>query len=75
MYEITFKEPTQVKFYDIEEGWLQGIAYGNVIVCACCGGVFHIATVLEEGKASGEEFPIQVYKYWADFSEFISDEE
>lgn len=42
---MIFEEPTQVQFLD-DEGTIQvGIAYGNKIICACCGGVFEMDEV------------------------------
>ena len=63
-----FDEPKQVMFADPDnEGeWIVGIAYKDEIICACCGGVFEVADVLEavpEGKQA--IFP---YEDWADIS-------
>ena len=63
-----FDEPKQVMFADPDnEGeWLVGIAYKDEIICACCGGVFEVADVLE-AVPEGEQaiFP---YEDWADIS-------
>lgn len=56
-YEI----PTQVLFID-DEGYSRvGIAYGDEIICACCGSIFEV-----------DETPVyQEMSIWTDFSEFI----
>ncbi len=66
-----FDEPTQVMFADPDnEGeWLVGIAYKDEIICACCGGVFEIADILE-AVSEGEQ-AIYPYKDWADISDGI----
>ena len=63
-----FYEPTQVMFADPDnEGeWLAGIAYKDEIICACCGGVFEIADVLE--AVPEDEQAIFPYEDWADIS-------
>ena len=40
MQGFEFNAPTQVKFYVNESGPLGGIAYGDKIICGCCGGIF-----------------------------------
>ena len=49
-----FDVPAQVKFkidpnFCEEEGnlWICGIAYHDVIICACCGGVFEMDEICE----------------------------
>ena len=38
--------PTQVKFFDPDsQETLYGIAFGDIIICACCGGVFEASEV------------------------------
>lgn len=59
----TYNAPTQVLFHsdiDTENPVLVGIAYGNEIICADCGGIFELpeCVVLQELK-------------WLDFSEYI----
>ena len=63
-----FDEPTQVVFADPDnEGkWLVGIAYKDEIICACCGGVFEIAEVLEAVPEGGQT--ICPYDDWSDIS-------
>ena len=39
-------EPMQVMFYDGED-YSVGIAYGDKIICSCCGGLFGIEDVVE----------------------------
>ena len=51
---------------DNEGEWLVGIAYKDEIICACCGGVFEVADVLE-AVPEGEQ-AIYPYEDWADIS-------
>jgi hypothetical protein len=68
-----FETPTQVKFLDDAEDELKykgGIAYGDVIVCGCCGGVVEISDLLEcfsEQEANLIIIPLE----WIDISEAI----
>ena len=59
----TYNAPTQVLFrseIDDENSVLVGIAYGNEIICADCGGIFELpeCEILEELE-------------WIDFSKYI----
>lgn len=59
----TYSKPTQVQFFtkgDDKNPALVGIAYGNEIICACCGGIFELSEckIIQELK-------------WIDFSEYI----
>ena len=41
-----FERPTQVVFIDPNDGQtMAGIAYGDEIICGCCGGIFEVAEV------------------------------
>ena len=68
-----FETPTQVKFLDEAEDepkYKGGIAYGDVIVCGCCGGVVEIGDLLEhfsEQEANLIIIPLE----WIDISEAI----
>ena len=43
MPKIYYDDPTQVKFWDADGyHWIGGVAYHDVIICGCCGGVFEI---------------------------------
>ncbi len=68
-----FETPTQVKFLDNAEDELKykgGIAYGDVIVCGCCGGVVEISDLLE--YFSDEEANLIIIPLeWIDISEAI----
>ena len=61
-----YGKPVMVKFEDPdgENEWLYGIAYGTVIICACCGGTFDIAELNEDGLEIVE-------MDWINFEEFI----
>ena len=46
---MNFERPTQVAFYNVEDRrYDAGIAYGDEIICMCCGGVISIDELLEE---------------------------
>ncbi len=57
----SFNVPTQVAYYDIEEdNYIAGIAYGDKIICLCCGGVIDIPEFLSdvEKTCPAVQFPI-----------------
>lgn len=59
----SYNKPTQVLFrseIDDENSVLVGIAYGNEIICADCGGIFELS-----------ECEIIQELEWMDFSEYI----
>lgn len=62
---MEFHIPTQVMFrpYYEDDEYYFGIAYQNMIICGCCGGVFELDGVVE----------VYPYKEWADISDAISD--
>ena len=63
--------PTQVKFWDYDNHeWNYGIAYGDEIICGCCGGIFEIDEVIEYGKDE-VQMPIHECKSWVDLSNEI----
>ena len=64
----------QVKFWDGEH-WCTGIMVGSRIVCACCGGIFDVDEVLNDGREIGIEDPIVVYDTWVDISDEIRGDE
>lgn len=69
----SFDDPTQVAFWD-DGAYHAGIAYGDEIICACCGGVMEIEEIYAFAPSGVE--PIVVYKIWIDFNEsIIGDEE
>ena len=43
--------PTQVKVEDPDssDGWNYGIAYKGDFICGCCGGVFKLDKLAEDG--------------------------
>lgn len=65
----SFDVPTQVAFWDDDGMYHAGIAYGEKIICACCGGVQEIKEIYEFAPSGVE--PIIVYKSWVDFEESI----
>ena len=82
-----FDVPTQVKFVDFgiapadndgEILWLGGIAYGNEIICGCCGGIILLEDLYADYEDLKSEYPnlespIEIYDYWVDFNDFIKE--
>lgn len=65
--------PKQVAFWD-ETHYVGGIAYGDEIICGCCGGVFSIEDIVECAPRGVN--PIVSYEDWVDVShEMMSDNE
>ena len=73
MEKYDFSTPKQVVFADTDNigEWLTGIAYNDVIICACCGGVFEIDEICELATAAGIQEPIYSYSEWIDISDDI----
>ena len=65
-----FEKPKQVVFADPDNPgeWLVGIAYGDDIICACCGGVFSIEEVIELAAEDGVANAIYPYEDWVDIA-------
>ena len=64
----------QVKFWD-GENWCAGFMIGRRLVCGCCGGIFDVDEVLQEGREEGIENPIVIYNIWVDVSDEICGED
>ena len=64
-----FSIPTQVRVEDPDDcgSWFYGIAYHDILICACCGGVFELEALNEDGLA----IEILGNGLWVDFSEYI----
>ena len=46
---INFEHPTQVAFYNVENRYYDaGIAYGDEIICMCCGEIIPINKLLKK---------------------------
>ena len=73
MKRTYFNNPTQVMFADPENPgeWLCGIAYRDVIICSCCGGIFHINEVIEMAHEDSVNCAIHVYPEWVDITDEI----
>ena len=73
MEKTYFERPTQVVFADPDNPgeWLSGIAYRDVIICGCCGGVFETADVLESAGLDGVKNAIYEYPEWNDIANEI----
>ena len=63
-----FDVPTQVAWFE-EDGYCAGIAYGDEIICACCGGVTNIYEVIEFTPMGIT--PIVLYEDWVNFRSVI----
>ena len=55
--KMYFEIPTQVVWVDEDNHAHAGIAYGDVIICGCCGGTQEIAEIYEFAP-EGVENPI-----------------
>lgn len=65
-----FNAPTQVAYWDIDgDHYIGGIAYGDEIICGCCGGVISIEEVIEFAPECVN--PIVAYDDWEDIDTFI----
>lgn len=65
-----FTVPTQVRFWDYDNRkYMGGIAYGNEVICGCCGGTFLIDEIYEFAPEGVD--PLTAYDYWVDISEEI----
>lgn len=75
MKELFFETPTQVMFPDFDNcdnlNWLNGIAYKDVIICSCCGGVFEIADVMDCAEQCGFKNAIYPYETWVNLYDEI----
>ena len=62
-----FSIPTQVRVEDPDnaDGFVYGIAYHDVLICACCGGTFDLEELNSDGLA------IEPLGDWVDFGEYI----
>lgn len=72
MSKMNFDKPTQVMFLDLEQEWQVGIAYGDEIICGCCGGTFEVDEIMELAVKNGVKCGIHPYETWNDISEEIS---
>lgn len=68
-----YEEPTMVSFVAKDEEdnieIIYGIAYNDVIICSCCGGVFPITELIE----MAEENDIEFEEYdWVPFTDYIA---
>lgn len=60
-----FSVPTQMRVEDPDgcSGWVYGIAYHDIMICSCCGGVYELEELNRDGLA------IEVLgDDWIDFS-------
>lgn len=70
---VYFKVPTQVKFWDYNNGnYAGGIAYRDEIICGCCGGIFRISEVYKLAPDELNNDPIIIVKGWKSISYEIS---
>ena len=68
-----FEVPTQVAYWD-ESHYVGGIAYHDMIICGCCGGLVEIKEVVEFAPVGVK--PIVEYQDWFPFdTEILHDDE
>ena len=71
-HQKAYDSPTQVMFYDFNESqWVSGIAYGDEVICGCCGSVFSLEEIHAEAAEDGLESGVYAYSNWIDISEEI----
>lgn len=70
--------PTQVKFLDFDSEelcWIGGIAFHDVVICGCCGGVIKISELYERAKEMNfNEEPIKAFNSWVNIENEIKGE-
>lgn len=66
--KLYFDVPTQVAYWD-EDHYVGGIAYHDMIICGCCGGLMEIKEVYEFAPEGVK--PVIVYEDWEAFDDFI----
>lgn len=68
-----FDVPTQVAWFE-DNHYCAGIAYGDEVICACCGGVTSIEEIIEFAPTGVA--PIVAYNDWVNVhEEIIGDDE
>lgn len=66
-----YDKPVQVVFHD-ELDWHAGIAFEDKVICACCGTIYPIATLIDISREEGITNPIYEYKYWVSVTDEIT---
>lgn len=70
-----FPTPRQVMFIDPTDSsdnkYAYGIAFGDKIICGCCGGVFEVEEIIEAGKTRPIGPAIRVWHEWENISDAI----
>ena len=69
MRKSYFEVPTQVRYWD-DGSYCTGIAFGDVVICACCGGTTPLEQIYEFADEDGVQ-PIYEYNEWVDLIEAI----
>ena len=70
MRKNCFDTPAQVRFWD-NGSYASGIAFGEVVICACCGGIMSLEEIYELADEDGVQ-AIYEYTTWEDITESIS---
>ena len=71
-HQKAYDSPTQVMFYDSNESqWVPGIAYGDEVICGCCGSVFSLEEIHAEAAEDGLKSGIYAYSNWVSIIEEI----
>ena len=67
-----FDIPKQVRFFDYQDNrWIGGIAYGDRIICGCCGSVFEISEIYDDVPESEILNPIIPFGEWMNIEDAI----
>lgn len=68
MRQKYFSTPTQVTFRDPydEDTYLCGIAYQDIIICSCCGGIYEIDEICNINADDAQ--PYYIAQTWMDLS-------
>ena len=82
--KMFFDSPTQVQFVDFEGcnndyiEWKGGIAFRDVIICGCCGGIISLEEFWYDWDDWAEKElkdlvsePLKLFRHWVPISEDI----
>ena len=64
-----FDTPAQVRYWD-DGAYASGIAFGGVVICACCGGVSSLEEICDQAEEDGVQ-AIYEYTTWENLSESL----
>ena len=77
---LYFEIPTQVRFLDLDRddgdnGYYNGIAFQDFVICGCCGGVFDLKELYDLAEKEGipAEEVVILYDSWRDLTSLIEE--